>query len=105
MIREARTAGLVLNEARVEDILGNSPTSRFQKASVDYPLHDSLTALWAPAEFIPKPHYDYATGDKSWRANLFRHRVLPPGALVHASAYLRGQAYTKRLPPSAQRVD
>lgn len=105
MIREARAAGLLVNQSKVDDILGISSNSHFQKASVQFPPHESLTGWWTLAEFIPKPYYDYATGRRRWRPNLFRRRVMPPGALVHASAFLRGKPYTDRLPPDAQRVE
>ena len=105
MIREARAAGLLVNQAKADDVLGISPGSRYQKASVQFPLHNSLTGAWVLAEFIPKPYYDYATGERSLRANLFRRRVIPPGSLIHASAYMRGEAYAQRLPADASRVD
>jgi uncharacterized protein (DUF2235 family) len=105
MMKEAQTAGLLLKQSKVSEILGNSPNSPYQKASVEFPIHESLKGWWVLAEFIPKPHYDYATGRKSWRANFFRRRAMPPDALVHGSAYLRGSDYAKRLPASAQRVD
>jgi uncharacterized protein (DUF2235 family) len=113
MIREAVQAGLLVDRARVDDILGVAPGSKYQKASVDFPLHESLTGFWRLAEFIPKPYYDRATQRRTWRANLFRRRDMsalpkppdPPIPLVHGSAYLRGPEYVKRIPSNAQRVD
>jgi uncharacterized protein (DUF2235 family) len=104
MIDEARAAGLLLDQSKVDDVLGVSAGSHFQIASPQFPLHESLTGWWALAEFIPKPYYDYVTGRNSWRANLFRRRVIPPKSLVHASAYMRGNSYAAQLPPDAQRV-
>ena len=104
MINEARQAGLLLDQVRVDEILGRLPGSSYQNASVEFPIHESLTGAWRLAEFVPKPHYDYASGRRSWRPNLFRRRVPPPGALVHESAYLRGKEYCERLPAGAQRV-
>jgi hypothetical protein len=48
-------------------------------------------------EFVPKPRYDYASGKSTWRPNLFAPRVIPPGALIHQSAYLRGDVYLKTI--------
>ncbi len=105
MIGEARQAGLLVDPDKVEEILGNRPNSSYCRASVEFPLHESLTGWWRLAEFIPKPHYDYVTDHTGLRPNLFRRRVLPAGALVHESAYLRGQGYCgNRLPANAQRV-
>lgn len=103
MIREAAAAGLLVDQGKVDDILGIKPDSRFQPPSTAYPLHDSSTGFWKVAEFIPKPHYDYATRTSTVRPHLFRRRSMPPGALVHASAYERGDEYLKRLPPDAQK--
>ncbi len=105
ILTEARTAGLLVNETRADDVLGISADSHYQRASVQFPLHNSLAGGWVLAEFIPKPYYDYATDRRTWRANLFRRRVMPRGALVDGSAHLRGRPYTDRLPPNAQRVD
>jgi uncharacterized protein (DUF2235 family) len=104
MMREAQSAGLYLSQTKVPEILGTSTGSAYQRASVDFPLHESLKGWWQLSEFIPKPHYDYATKQTTWQANLFARRVLPPNAWVHESAYLRGGEYVKRLPPGAQRV-
>jgi uncharacterized protein (DUF2235 family) len=105
MLREAQAAGLLLDAAKVSEILGKSPGSRYQEASVDFPLHESLKGWWRLAEFMPKPCYDYATRKTTWRPNLFARRVLPPNAWVHESAYLRGPDYLKRLPPGTRRVN
>jgi uncharacterized protein (DUF2235 family) len=113
MIGEASKAGLLVDATRRDDILGITSGSGYQPASVEFPLHESLTGWWRLAEFIPKPYYDRATKRRTWRANLFRRRDMtefptppdPPVPLVHACAYLRGTEYIKRLPPNAQRVD
>jgi uncharacterized protein (DUF2235 family) len=103
MMREAERAGLLLDAERRDDVLGRSPQSKYAAASVQYPLHESLTGLWVLAEFIPKPHYDYDSGTTGWRMHLFARRPVPPGSRVHDSAYLRGADYIKRLPPDAVR--
>jgi hypothetical protein len=37
--------------------------------------------------------------------NRHRRRTIPPGSLVHAAAFERGEEYARRLPPDAVRVD
>lgn len=103
MLVEARKAGLLLNTDRAAEILGKSVGSPYEPASVRYPVHNTLTGWWKFMEFVPKPHYDYATHTTSQRANLFRSRQPPPDALVHESAYLRGPEYCKRLPTGASK--
>ena len=101
---EARKAGLILNDNGASEILGKSPSSPYQSANTQYPVHDTLTGLWKLMEFVPKPYYDSATHKTSRRANLFRSRQSPPDALVHESAQMRGSEYCKRLPPGVTLV-
>jgi uncharacterized protein (DUF2235 family) len=103
ILREAQKAGMLVDENKVAQILGLSEGSTFQQASVQFKLHETLTGWWRLAEFLPKPYYDYDTGRKSWRANLFRRRSMPADAYVHESAYLRGASYARRLPAGARR--
>lgn len=103
ILREAEAAGMLLDGGRANDVLGLSPGSKYEPASVAFEPHETLVGLWRLAEFVPKRHYDYSTGKTSRRMNLFRRRPMPSGAYVHDSAYLRGPAYVKRLPPGARR--
>jgi len=103
MLGEATAAGLLVHDSRVQDVLGLAPSSTYQRASVTYPLNESLTGLWVLAEFIPKPHYDYKTKRSNWRMHLFSRREMPEDARVHESAYLRGAQYLKRIPVGAVR--
>jgi uncharacterized protein (DUF2235 family) len=103
MIREADNAGLVLNQEKVDEILGSATNASYQKASVEFPLHETLTGWWVLAEFLPKPHYDYKTSREGWKIHRFARREMPGDALVHDSAYLRGADYLRRIPPGAKR--
>jgi uncharacterized protein (DUF2235 family) len=105
MMVEARKAGLLFDQKRIDIVLGRTADPAYVKAAVDQPVHETLTGWWRLTEFLPKPHYDYATKSEHWRANLFRKRSMPEGALVHESAYLRGEGYFKpRLPAGAVQV-
>ena len=64
-------------------------------------MHESLTGWWNLAEFVPKRHYDWASGQQTKRMNFYRPRTIPDGAMIHASAYQRGQPYAMKLPASA----
>jgi len=68
-------------------------------------MHNSLTVVWWPAEFVPKRHYDAQTRQTHWRMNLFQRRTIPAGSLIHESAFQRGQEYQLRLPSGAVRVN
>ena len=100
MIAEARKAGMLFDEKRVELVLGRSGHG-YAPADPNAALHESLTWPWWPAELLLKKHWDRATGQTHWRANLFRRRHFPPAPVVDLSAWLRGANYARRLPASA----
>jgi uncharacterized protein (DUF2235 family) len=105
MLREAGAAGLLLDPAAVDLVLG--------RAGGDYAppdalarRHESLKGWWRVAEYAPKRVYNWATGKREWHLNLGRRRTIPDHALIHDSAYRRGEKYlrTLRLPATAVRV-
>lgn len=101
MIDEAQTAGLLVDPAKVQNVLGLSPGSSYVPAKPDAPKHESLKGLWNLAEFIPKKHWNAEKKQWEHRMNLFRRRTILPGSLIHESAYLQGAEYRKRVPQDA----
>ncbi len=95
MLREARLAGLVFDEARVARTLGGD----FDRAKPlpDAVMHNSLTPLWWSGEFWPKftkrrvslPGVSPEKFRGHPRMNLFRRRYIPDGAHVHDSVFTR----------------
>jgi uncharacterized protein (DUF2235 family) len=104
MLREAQLAGLLVNEARVGEVLGRAGTGGYVPPDPTAGMHESLKRFWYLAEFIPKRHYDQKTREWRRRLNLCRRRSFPPEPLVHESAFLRDPEYRKRLPTDAVRV-
>jgi len=100
MITEAKLADLQVDNAKVDIVLGRTG-SDFAKPDCNAELHESLKGFWKIAEYIPKKHFDYATGKTAWRANRSRRRTIPPESLVHESAFLRKDSYKACLPPDA----
>jgi len=100
MIAEAKLQGLQVDDAKVDMVLGRTNTD-FAKPNCDAELHESLAGFWKIAEFIPKKHFEFATGKTSWRANRFRRRAIPPQSFVHESAFSRKDNYKNCLPPDA----
>jgi uncharacterized protein (DUF2235 family) len=100
MLIEARAKGLVVDNARAETILGKTVGSLYAKPDPIAPLHDSLIKWWRLAEFVPKKHFDFATGKTTWRMNNFRPRQLPTDAVIHETAYLRASPYADKFPPN-----
>ncbi|MEP6869101.1 MAG: DUF2235 domain-containing protein [Novosphingobium sp.] len=104
MVREAITAGLLIDEDRLDTILGRGGDGRFAAASPAAPLHESLTWPWRPCEIYPKPHWDNETGRRGRRCNLGRRRKMLSAPLVHAVAWdIPG--YAERLPSDARRYE
>jgi uncharacterized protein (DUF2235 family) len=103
MLAEATAKGLLVNEARRSEILGKGSGATYMPPDPNAKLHESLTGPWNLAEFIPKKHYDWKSKKERRRMNLYRRRTIPPGSLVHESAYLRTGDYSQRLPPDAVR--
>jgi uncharacterized protein (DUF2235 family) len=79
--REALRAGLNLRGEWIEAMIAVTPDPCPPWAEQ---VHESLTAPWWIAEFIPKYHWS------SWcrlRCNLFRPRAIPSPAMIHRSAF------------------
>jgi uncharacterized protein (DUF2235 family) len=101
MVREAASAGLLIDRARLNEVMGRTGT-KFAKADCDADIHESLSQVWWLAEIVPKRHWNWQTQREERRTNLGRRRTLPPNPFVHAVA-LERKGYT--LPPGAIRVD
>jgi uncharacterized protein (DUF2235 family) len=100
MLKEAIAAGLLVDTARVDLVMGQAGGG-YIPPDATAAMHESLTWPWWPAEFIRKRHYDYKLKQDGRRMNLFRRRTIPAGALVHHSAFERGEDYIKLLPSDA----
>jgi uncharacterized protein (DUF2235 family) len=96
MVGEGEAAGLLVDPKRRTKTLGRPAETC---------IHESLKGFWHLAEYVPKRHFDWQTRTVSRRMNRHRRRTIPPGSLVHAAAFERGEEYCKRLPPDAVRVD
>jgi uncharacterized protein (DUF2235 family) len=104
MLDEAEQHGLKVVPGRKAEMLGQSPGNHFVTPNANGDMHESLKGFWNIAEFIPKRHFDWKKKKEGRRMNLFRRRTIPPGSLIHHSAYDRGADYAKRLPDNVTRV-
>jgi uncharacterized protein (DUF2235 family) len=103
MLEEGKAAGLLVDPDREAEVLGLRGGA-YELAKPNGSIHKSLHGAWNIAEFIPKRHWNWKKGKSEHRMNLYRRRSIPPGSLVHESAYLRGDDYRKLIPDSAVRV-
>jgi uncharacterized protein (DUF2235 family) len=98
MLQEAKMAGLLVDPGREAEVLGRSLGSRYVAPDPDGVMHESLKGAWKLAEYIPRMHYDYASRERTIRANHGRRRRLPEGALIHRSVFQRANgAYARHI--------
>jgi hypothetical protein len=104
MIDEAIAAGLLVDREKAAEVLGRRGSGAYVSASPRAPGHESLKGFWNLAEIVPKRHWNWKAGRWERRMNLYRRRTIPPGSLIHESAYLQGEAYRQRLPADGRQV-
>jgi uncharacterized protein (DUF2235 family) len=99
MMREAVAAGLLIDDGRRDEVLGKTDPKKYAPADANAQAHESLSVWWWPFELFWKRHWNWK--EKKWerRMNLGRRRTIPPGSLIHQSAYDRKDDYKARLPP------
>jgi uncharacterized protein (DUF2235 family) len=102
MLREAVAAGLLVDAAKVERVLGKGDPNLAEPCP-NAVMHQSLRGAWWIAEYLPKPHYNWQTKQWERRMNMGRPRTIPQGSLIHASVYAR-RGYAPPLPADAVKV-
>lgn len=102
MLDEAKAAGLLLDPAKTEEILGRGKNPATVKPDADGPIHDSMSFLWNLLEYVPRPRWK--NGERVWQANEGRRRSLPPKPVVHDGAWARTDGYAATLPPDAVKL-
>jgi hypothetical protein len=100
MLKEAISAGLIVDVSKMDVVMGKSAGS-YALPDPNAKLHESLTWAWRPAELIWKRHFNWQRKQWEKRMNLGRRRTIPPGSQIHQSAYKRAGGYAKRLPSDA----
>jgi hypothetical protein len=86
MLDEARAAGLLVDEGRLERVLTRSTTP---SRPWDEPQHDSLQGDWWLAEYFPKMVWNPETRRSSPEIGRGRYRTIRDGEKVHKAALLR----------------
>ena len=82
LVDEAKEEGLVFDEERLAGALEGTSAEPWNDKQ-----HESLTAPWWIAEFVPK--WSWQEGRRQLRINRGRPRWIPAGAMIHKSALLR----------------
>jgi uncharacterized protein (DUF2235 family) len=97
MLREAVAAGLLVDNVKCDAVLGKTDP-KYARPDPNAEMHESLSLAWWPVEFLRKRHFDWTKKEWERRMNLGRRRTIPPGSLIHQSAYDRTGGYKARLP-------
>ncbi len=89
MLLEARAAGLLVDDARAQIVLGFTDPiphpfmPRYVQPDNNTDAHQSLKGFWWILELIPRKYW--SADGSSWRLPLGRRRTIPQGSLIHES--------------------
>ncbi|KAF7441271.1 hypothetical protein PC9H_001620 [Pleurotus ostreatus] len=95
MSYEANTAGLKTHPSRVD--------WKWENLSE---VHESLTAVWLPMEYLPVKRLSYKSATSTvWKPHAGQGRIIKPGQKIHASVAFCEDPYRPKaiLPPNATR--
>ncbi len=93
----ARTAGLLVDDARMQSVLGKSPAT---ESPWNDTKHESLTWRWWPAEFFPKVVWRPDRKARLPDIGRGRCRFVRSGAVMHKSTLLRIRETADYAPPN-----
>ena len=103
MLREAAAAGLLLDDAKVQGVLGAGPGCAKPDPAVD--LHHSLHGFWWLLECLPRRHSVLVPGPngttewvQKWHIPLGRRRQIVEGSCLHESVVRRLELLTSYRP-------
>lgn len=102
MVRESRAAGLLVNESKLERVLG-AAGGGFAPPDPGALMHRSLHGFWWLLEFWPKRYTAPSeTGGFTtrWRIPRGRPRQIPPGSVIHETVLQRRQTVPGYRPPN-----
>jgi uncharacterized protein (DUF2235 family) len=100
MADEARTAGLLFDDAKLAQVLGAEP-DEYSKPDALAELHDSLRRWWW-AEIIPRRYFDPSDPERRkyrWKIPLGRPRFVSDGSSIHRSVVVRRQDASAKYAP------
>jgi uncharacterized protein (DUF2235 family) len=95
MMEEAKSKGLLVDEARLARVLARNPASAVPWEEAQ---HESLTGPWWLAEVFPKRVWSSVRQRLQWEFGLGQHRTIPKGASIDKSTLLRVQGSTYSPP-------
>ena len=85
MIAEAVAAGLLVDPALVNDVLGVTPGSGYASVNAKGMMHDSMCGAWKILEYLPRRHWNPRLQPPGYEWILYRKRPrsIEPGSVLH----------------------
>ena len=83
MITEAIAAGLMVNPAMVDEVLGITPGSKYAPVDACGMMHDSMCGLWPVLEYLPRRHWNSKTQKIEWILYRKRPRYIGEDSTLH----------------------
>jgi len=94
MLREAKEAGLLVDDAKATALLqGCRPDAKAK-------IHESLTAAWKAMEYLPARRYDWDKKKTIWRFQPNKSRTMVQSPILHWSVADRFNAGLGYRPPN-----
>jgi uncharacterized protein (DUF2235 family) len=97
ILDEAQQAGLLVDDRRLQKVLGKSPES---PCPWNDPHHESLKGLWWLAEYFPKMVWRPDLKKRLPDVGRGRHRLIRKGDVMHKSTLLRIRETADYAPPN-----
>jgi len=83
IVREAKQAGLLVDEAKVKALLKGCPPDATAK------IHESLTGAWKAMEYLPARRFDWKLKKTIWRYQPNKPRTMVESPFLHRSVINR----------------
>ncbi len=94
MVREAKAAGLLVDDAKVAAALAACPPDALAMK------HESLKGAWKAMELLPARRYNWTTKATEWRRERSKPRTMIESPFLHRSVLDRMAADSTYCPPN-----
>jgi uncharacterized protein (DUF2235 family) len=103
MVAEAMAAGLLVDQAMVDEVLGKSAGSEYAPVDACGMMHDSMSGAWKILEYVPRRHWNSKLSPPAneWILYRKRPRSIPQGSVLHQAVLDRkNDPKTQYNPPN-----
>jgi len=99
MIREAKQAGLLVEDPELARLVAQCPPDSKAK------MHESLTGAWKTMEYLPARRYDWKLKKTIWRCQPNKPRTMVEAPFLHRSVLDRSKVGLDYHPPNLKPED